>query len=66
MLWVLGGRGRRRGRGRGHAAEAYKAPFKFTGKINKVTIDLKEMRGADKAEADKAHREAAHKKALSD
>ena len=46
--------------------EAYKAPFNFTGKINKVTIDLKEMRGADKAEADKAHREAAHKKALSD
>ena len=41
-------------------------PYRFTGKINNVTIDLKEMKAADQAEADKAHREAAHKKALSD
>ena len=42
------------------------APYKFTGKIDKVTIDLKEMKAADKAEEDKARAEAAHKKALSD
>lgn len=42
------------------------APYKFTGKIGKVTIDLKEMKAADKAEEDKARLEAAHKKALSD
>ena len=42
------------------------APYKFTGKIDKVTIDLKEMKTADKAEEDKARVEAAHKKALSD
>jgi arylsulfatase len=42
------------------------APYKFTGKIDKVTIDLKEMKAADKAEEDKAHAVAAHKKALSD
>ena len=32
------------------------APYKFTGKIDKVTIDLKEMKTADKAEEDKAPR----------
>ena len=42
------------------------APYKFTGKIDKVTIDLKEMKAADKAEEDKLRAEAAHKKALSD
>jgi arylsulfatase A-like enzyme len=42
------------------------APYKFTGKITKVTIDLKEMKAADKAEEDKARAEAAHKKAVSD
>ena len=41
-------------------------PFKFTGKIAKVTIELKEMKTADKDEAGKSHREAALKKALSD
>jgi len=42
------------------------APYKFTGKIDKVTIDLKEMKAADKAEENKLRAEAAHKKALSD
>ena len=46
--------------------EAYKVPFKFTGKIDKVTIDLKEMKTADKKEADTARKEAGVKKALSD
>ena len=32
------------------------APYKFTGKIDKVTIDLKEMKKAEKAEEDKAPR----------
>ena len=46
--------------------EAYKVPFKFTGKIAKVTIDLKEMATADKEKAKKAHMESILKKALSD
>ncbi len=41
-------------------------PFKFTGKIAKVTVDLKPPAVADKIESDKAHREGALKKALSD
>ena len=43
-----------------------RAPYKFTGKINKVTIDLKETKAADKTEEDKLRAEATHKKALSD
>ena len=42
------------------------APYKFTGKINKVTIDLKEMKKAEKANEDKGRAEAAYKKALLD
>ena len=42
------------------------APYKFTGKINKVTIDLKEMKKAEKEEENKLRAVAAHKKALSD
>jgi arylsulfatase A-like enzyme len=42
------------------------APYVFTGKIDRVTIDLKEMKAADKAAVDKGNAEAAHKKALSD
>ena len=42
------------------------APYKFTGKINKVTIDLKEMKNADKEKVDKAQKEAGVRKALSD
>jgi arylsulfatase len=46
--------------------EAYKVPFKFTGKITQVTIELKEMKASAVKEADQAHREAALKKGLSD
>jgi arylsulfatase len=42
------------------------APYKFTGKINKVSIDLKEMKQAEKTEENKRREEAAHKKAMSD
>jgi len=42
------------------------APYKFTGKIDKVTIDVKEMKKAEKADEDNLRREAAHKKAMSD
>jgi hypothetical protein len=42
------------------------APYKFTGKIDKVTIELKEMKTADKKAEDKGRAEAAHKKAMSD
>ena len=46
--------------------EDYTAPFKFTGTIDKVTIELKEMKAADNEKAEKSHKEAALKKALSD
>lgn len=42
------------------------APYKFTGKIYKVTIDVQEMKKTDKAEEEKGRAVAAHKKALSD
>ncbi len=38
----------------------------FTGKIVKVTVELKEMKAAAADEAEKFHREAALKKGLSD
>ena len=40
-------------------------PCKFTGKIDKVTIDLKEMKTAEKLEENKGLALAAQKKALS-
>ena len=46
--------------------EDYKVPFKFTGKIAKVTVDIAPMKAADKAEEEKARAAVAHKKALSD
>jgi len=46
--------------------EAYKVPFKFTGTIDKVTIELKEMKVADKGEAEQAHKEARLRKGVSD
>jgi arylsulfatase A-like enzyme len=46
--------------------EAYKVPFKFTGKIAKVTIDLKEMKSADSDEAVQARKVAVMKKGLAD
>jgi arylsulfatase A-like enzyme len=46
--------------------EAYQVPFKFTGKIDKVTIELKETTPSVAEEADKSRRVAALKEALSD
>ena len=46
--------------------EAYKAPFKFTGKIAGVTIELKEMKAADHEEADQARKVSVLRKALAD
>jgi len=46
--------------------EAYKVPFTFTGKIDKVTIEVQEMKAADKEDAEQSRREAALKKGLSD
>jgi arylsulfatase len=46
--------------------EAYHVPFKFTGKIDKVTIDLKETTPAAAVESTKARSEAALKKGLAD
>jgi len=46
--------------------EAYKVPFKFTGKIGKVTIELGEMKTADRDEATQARKLAVLKKALAD
>ena len=42
------------------------AKSRFTGKIHKVTVDMKEMKKADKAEEGKARMEYAHKKTMSD
>jgi hypothetical protein len=41
-------------------------PFKFTGKIAKVTIELKEMKKTDLDDAVQARKAAALKKGLSD
>jgi hypothetical protein len=41
-------------------------PFKFTGKIARVTIELEEMKITAVDEADKLHREATLKRELSD
>lgn len=46
--------------------EAYKVPFKFTGKISQVTIELKETKKADSEEAAQARKAAALKKRLAD
>jgi arylsulfatase len=47
--------------------DAYKEDDnRFTGKIHKVTIELQEVKAADKNEAEKSHKEAALKKGLSD
>ena len=39
---------------------------KFTGKIHKVTVEVGELKKADKALEEKARREYAHKKAMAD
>ena len=46
--------------------ETYKVPFKFTGKIARVTIELKEMKSAERDEAEQAHKVSVLKKALAD
>jgi len=46
--------------------ETYKVPFKFTGKIAKVTIELKETKTADRDEAEQARKVSVLKKALAD
>ncbi len=46
--------------------EAYKVPFKFTGKIARVIIELKEMKKADNDSAEQARKAAALKKGLAD
>jgi len=46
--------------------EAYKVPFKFTGKIAQVTIELKEMKKTDLDDAMQARKAATLKKGLSD
>jgi arylsulfatase len=46
--------------------EAYKVPFKFTGKIGKVTIELGDMKTADRDEAEQARKVARLKRALAD
>jgi arylsulfatase len=42
------------------------APYNFSGKIAKITVELKDMKVADKAAADSAHVEAALRKAIAD
>jgi arylsulfatase len=46
--------------------EAYQVPFRFTGKIAKVTIELKPMKAAAADEAEQARKLAVLKKGLSD
>ena len=46
--------------------EAYKVPFKFTGKIRKVTIELQDVKVADRHEEEQARKFATVKKALAD
>jgi hypothetical protein len=46
--------------------KSYKVPFKFTGKIAKVTLELKEEKKADNDDAVQARKAAALKKGLSD
>jgi len=46
--------------------EADKVPFKFTGKIAKVTIELKEMKKADRDDAAQARKAAALRRGLAD
>ncbi|HEX3163350.1 MAG TPA: arylsulfatase [Pseudolabrys sp.] len=46
--------------------EAYTVPAKFTGKIAGVTIELKDMKKADRDDAEQARKAAALKKGLSD
>jgi len=42
------------------------APYYFTGKIDKITVEVKEMMKAEKAQENKLRAEARAKKAMSD
>lgn len=42
------------------------APYRFNGTIKQITVDLQDMKVADRHEANQARMEYAHKKALSD
>jgi arylsulfatase len=42
------------------------APYRFTGTIHKVTVELKEMKPADRAAMDKGHAVAIHKKDIAE
>jgi arylsulfatase len=42
------------------------APHRFTGKIDKATIELKEMKGTEKTEENRRRAESARRKAMSD
>ena len=46
--------------------EAYRVPFRFTGKIVSITIELKDVKAAEHDEAEKARAVARLKKALAD
>ena len=46
--------------------EAYKVPFKFTGKIARVTVEMKDVKAADRNETEKVHTTSVLKKALAD
>ena len=46
--------------------EAYKVPFKFTGKVSKVTVELKDVKAADRNETEQVHTTSVLKKALAD
>lgn len=43
-------------------SEAYKVPFKFTGTIGKVTIELQAVKAADNEAGEQSRKEAALKK----
>ena len=46
--------------------EAYKAPFRFTGKIHTVTVDLKEAKAAECEQHERAQQVARARKSLTD
>jgi hypothetical protein len=46
--------------------EAYKSPFKFTGKIVTVTVELKDVKAAEHDESVEAQRVTRLKRSLSD
>jgi hypothetical protein len=47
-------------------SDAYETPFKFTGKIARVSVDLKAMKKTEENEAAEAVKAAALKKGLAD